>query len=83
MNVNNNQKHQSTICPCGGKYINLLSNKSRHLKTEKHQNYLLVERSKEEIEIERQKEEEEQERRIAGNTVAEADLNYRCIFNNR
>jgi hypothetical protein len=52
MNVNNNQKQQTTICPCGGKYT--INNKSRHLKTEKHQNYLTIKDCLEEIEIERQ-----------------------------
>jgi hypothetical protein len=58
MNVNNNQKQQSTICLCGGKYIN--NNRSRHLKTERHQNYLMIEDFINEIEIKLQKKEEEE-----------------------
>jgi hypothetical protein len=71
MNVNNNQKQQSTICVCGGKYTK--THKSQHMKTERHRDCELVKYVKEQIEIQLQKEEEEQERRIAGNTVAEAD----------
>jgi pSer/pThr/pTyr-binding forkhead associated (FHA) protein len=58
MNVNNNQKQQSTICLCGGKYRN--NNRLRHLKTKIHQDYLMIEDFIKEIEIELQKKEEKE-----------------------